>query len=323
MARPGDILVVRLGAMGDIIHTLPAVATLKHSFSGCRLAWVVDPRWSVLLEGNPFVDEVIPLDRTSWRSVWSALRRLRGAGIETAVDFQGLLKSALVASMARPQRLFGYHQRQARERLAALFYSDRVLTRTGHVVDRNLELAQAAGATNVLCAFPLPSGLPEGELPSGGFVLASPLAGWPGKQWPLAYYSELASLLRRRFGLPLVLNAAPEAVGQLRAAGCALHGSSVVGLIDATRRALAVVGVDSGPLHLAAALSKPGVAIFGPTDPERNGPYGGSFTVLRSPLARTTYRRRSGIENCMKEIQPHAVLEALEQRLALPAEGGA
>ncbi len=105
-------------------------------------------------------------------------------------------------------------------------------------------------------------------MPEGDFVLASPLAGWGAKQWPLENYARLADKLRRDCGLPLVLNA-PHPIEM---AGAMSHVSGIPGLIDATRRATAVVGVDSGPMHLAAALGKPGVAIFGPTDPARNGP---------------------------------------------------
>src|SRR5581483_9929801 len=150
-----------------------------------------------------------------------------------------------------------------------------------HVVDRNLDLAVAAGATSILSSFPLPPGSPEEPLPDGDFVLACPLAGWRSKQWPAEYYTVLATRLRRELGVPLVLNAPPGAIFP-PAPDALLHTSGIPGLIYATRRATAVLGVDSGPLHLAAALSRPGVAIFGPTDPARNGPYGGSLQVLRS-----------------------------------------
>jgi len=138
-------------------------------------------------------------------------------------------------------------------------------------------------------------------------VLASPLAGWGSKQWPLEMFAEVARLL----DLPLVVNGPPEAAETLaRIRGAHVHVSGLAGLIDATRRAHAVIGVDSGPMHLAAALSKPGVAIFGPTDPARNGPYGGSLRVLRSSSAVTTYKRRDD-DGWMREITPAAVVEAL------------
>lgn len=311
------ILVIRLSSMGDIIHTLPAAATLKHNFPHAELWWAVEPKWAALFEGNPFVDRVLLVDR-SWRGLAGTLSRLRARRFEWAVDFQGLLKSALVASAARAERIFGFHQSQVRERLAALFYSTKVRAQSAHVVDRNLELAAATGASTIVHAFPLPEGRPEGTLPMGAFVLASPLAGWTAKQWPLEYYGRLARLLRQKWGLPLVVNGPADAKPELEPIPDVwLHISGVPGLLEATRRATAVVGIDSGPMHLAAALGKPGVAVFGPTDPARNGPYGDSFTVLRSPAATTTYKRGNRVDGSMRDITPEAVLEALAARLAV------
>ncbi len=310
------ILVVRLGAMGDVIHALPAVATIKHSFPGCHLAWVIHPRWSALLEGNPYVDEVIHFDRHRLGRILSTRRALRQARFDMVVDFQGLIKSALLAQSARPQRIFGFHESQCRERLSALFYSDRLTTDAEHVVDKNFALAESTGATNTVRTFTLPDGVREGFLPDGKFVLASPLGGWKSKQWPLDYYGELAALIQKRLGMPLILNGAPDSADELKAVPNARqHFSSVEGLIDVTRRAAAVVGIDSGPLHLAAALEKPGVAIFGPTDPARNGPYGSTFDVLRSPTAKTSYKRRDEIAPSMKEISPVDVAAALARVL--------
>ncbi len=306
--------------MGDVIHALPAVASLKHSFPSADVTWIVEPRWAPLLAGNPFVDNVIAFDRRrpgSWRSARAALR-LRGYSI--AVDFQGLIKSALTASLGRPERIFGFHQSQVRERPAALFYSNRVESASIHVVDRNLDLAAATGATNLLKAFPIPEGTAEGELPEGDFVLASPLAGWKRKQWPLENYAELARRLRKDCGAALVLNGPLES-RELLASVPAVHVNTggLAGLIYATRCATAVIGVDSGPMHLAAALGKPGVAIFGPTDPARNGPYGGTLTVLRPAGAATTYKRRNATDSSMLAISAEMVIAALRAVTVCPA----
>src|SRR5580658_5424472 len=303
------ILVVRLGSMGDVIHALPAVASLKHSFPRSTLTWVIRPKWEYLLEGNPFVDRAIAMERSAQGAI-AAVRELRRERFDVVVDFQGLLQSALVAALARADKKVGLHRSQAREGAAALFYSTAVLTKSAHRVDANLELAAAAGASSLLRVFRVPEGAPEGTLPEGRFVLASPLAGWESKQWPVEFYEELA----RELGMPLVVNGPPQSAGLLaRVQGAQIHLSGVAGLIDATRRAYAVIGVDSGPLHLAAALAKPGVAIYGPTDPASHGPYGGSIRVLRSTEAVTSYKRRSEIDLSMYAITPAAVLEALEE----------
>jgi heptosyltransferase I len=305
------ILVVRLGAMGDIIHALPAATALKLGQPAARLTWVVEPKWAPLLEQNPFVDRVLPFDRHSWEGLAAGRRALRDTSYRFAVDFQGLLKSALVAFVAAPGRIFGFDASQVRERAAALFYTHRISSAAAHVVDRNLDLAAAAGAAATHPpVFPLPLGRPEGDLPAGDFILASPLAGWASKQWPLEHYRALAGRLALELGIPLVLNGPAGAPwGQI--APAVAHYSALPGLIHATRRAAAVVGVDSGPLHLAAALAKPGVALFGPTDPARNGPYGDSMRVMRSSAAETTYKRGTAIAESMRQISPDEVFEAL------------
>jgi heptosyltransferase-1 len=308
-AKPASsrILVVRLGAMGDIIHALPAVASLKTGFPGSRLTWVVEPKWAPLLEDNPFIDRIVLLRRDTLANLVESWRSLRAERYRFVVDFQGLIKSALVASSAHADRIFGFHQTQLRERAAALFYSHKTVSRAAHVVDKNLDLAAAAGAVTLLRTFPLPPGRAEGALPPGDFVLASPLAGWRAKQWPIEHYQALGARIERELGIPLVLDGPP---------GSGLdHCSSLPGLIHATRRAAAVVGVDSGPLHLAAALGKPGVAIYGPTDPARNGPYGDSLRVLRSPDAVTTYKRGASIDESMRAVSPGQVFEALKGML--------
>jgi heptosyltransferase-1 len=301
------VLVVRLGAMGDVVHTLPAVASLKHSMPHSEITWVVESKWRALLQGNPYINRIIVFERGTMSGLKSAWRELRRERFDLAVDFQGLIKSALVAACARPERLYGFDAKCAREAPAAWFYSSRVHSESSHRVDKYLDLAAGAGVTNPLKVFPLPPGIPEGRLPRGEFVLASPLAGWGSKQWPIEHYAALAERLRRECGIPLVLNG-PQPI---RVAGTESHVSGIDGLIDATRRATAIVGVDSGPLHVAAAIGKPGVAIYGPTDPAATGPYGKTFTVLRGLDAVTTYKRGAEPDSSMRAITPGQVFERL------------
>ena len=304
--------------MGDIIHTLPAVALLKRGNPGSHVTWAVEPQWAALLEGNPCVDRVLLVRRGSGAGLLASWRELRAARCGIAVDFQGLLKSAVVAAAARPARIFGFERSQLREKAAAFFYSDKCAASGAHVVDRNRELAAAlmpaADFPLLPQDFPLPPGRPEGRLPEGDFVLASPLAGWRSKQWPVEHYRAVAKRLRRELGVPLVWNGR-EAAHLPAVEDAAPHSSGLAGLIYATRRASAVLGVDSGPMHLAAALNTPGVAIFGPTDPARNGPYGGSLRVLRRPDAVTTYRRGLEIDDSMRRISPDEVFEELRAAL--------
>lgn len=311
------ILVVRLGAMGDILHALPAVSSLRKSFPKSRICWVVAPKWKELLELNPAIDEVILFRRSPLRELtrsWRALRKLRP---QLAIDFQGLVQSALVGKASGPARFWGWDAGRVRERPAAFLYSDRVCPQSRHIVDQNLELIAAAGAGERSREFPLPPGRPEGVLPPRPFVLTHPFAGWTSKQWPLENYGELARMLAGR-GIALVANVPPHLAGELAGIpDVVVHSSGLPGLIDATRRATAVVGLDSGPMHLAAALNKPGVALFGPTDPARNGPYGGSLVVIRSPEAVTTYKRGSEIDPSMCRIGVSQVFECLASQLEI------
>jgi heptosyltransferase-1 len=317
---PYRILVVRLGAMGDVIHALPAVVSLKQTFPAAHLSWMIDPKWAPLLRDNPYVDQTVVFDRRRLAGIRAAWRHLRKMRYDLAVDLQGLIKSAAIVAASGAGIRVGFDRSSARESLAAYAYSRPVAPSALHVVDRYLEVARAAGASSTRREFPLPPGRPEGDLPDGPFILACPLAGWESKQWPLEYYSVVARQLRAE-GSTLVVSGAPSSSETLsRIDGAHAHVSGIEGLIDATRRACGVIGVDSGPLHLAAALGRPGVAIFGPTDPARNGPFGGTFTVLRDPSAQTTYKRGREIAASMRAVRPEAVLESLRIRLAFYRE---
>lgn len=302
--------------MGDILHALPGAASVKHSFPKAHITWVVEPQWVDLLKGNGFVDHIVVFRRDNPLSWRRTKEELRTRHYDLAIDFQGLTKSALIAHLARPERIVGFDSKVVRERPAGVFYSTRVPSNSIHVIDQALDLAAGAGATNLVRIFPLPPGIPEGRLPDVPFALASPLAGWVSKQWPLEYYEQLAGMLRKKLDLPLVLNGPAGAVPTV--SGTIAHESGIRGLIDATRRAAVVIGVDSGPLHLAAAMNKPGVAIFGPTDPIRNGPYGGDFEVFRVAGAHTTHRRGGTIDASMRAIKPGQVFAAVASRVTSP-----
>jgi heptosyltransferase-1 len=311
MIQRESILVVRLGAMGDIIHALPAAASLKQSFPDRTLIWIVRPKWMPLLEGNPFIDELVPFDKQGIGSIINSCKRVRAFRPTLAIDFQGLIQSALIGRLASPRQFWGFDKSIARERPACFFYTSTEAPPGPHRVERNLQLAEAAGARMLTDKAWLPAGFSEGVLPLRPFVLASPFAGWAGKQWPLQHYEQLAKLLARE-GLALVANTTANEVPALSGLeNVNVHQSSIPGLLNATRNAAAIVGVDSGPLHIAAALHKPGVAIFGPTDPVATGPYGGTISVLRASNVRTTYERHSRIHPSMKEVSAEQVFNSL------------
>lgn len=307
--RAPRILMVRLGAMGDVIQTLPAASDLRDRFPSASIAWAVDSRWAPLLRGNPHLDGTIAVPLRLWRQTkrstgtWKEAARLvtelRTAEFDLALDFQGLLKSAIISALSRPTRIAGFERSLLREPVAELLYDCRMASSEPHVVDRYRELAWFGSGRlpSGEARFPLPRGASNEELPDR-FVLASPQAGWGLKQWPQAHYSALAARVWREDRIPLVADCPPgrdRYVEEIRLGaprGAVIpHPSTLPELIAATRRATAVVGVDSGPMHMAAALGKRGVAVFGPTDPARNGPYGRRITVVRDPNAETTYKR--------------------------------
>ena len=329
MAASGSrqrILLVRFGAMGDIIQTLPAVADLRQGLPDIEVVWAVDRRWWELLEGNPHVDELVDLPLRQLlnpractnEGVGETLMRLRAKRFDLALDMQGLLKSAAVAAACNAKAVAGLSHHLLREPHAALLYDRRIEASSVHVVDRYRELAQqATGQQPRKACFSLPPGEPKGDLPER-FVLTSPLAGWGAKQWPQERYSALAERLWGENRVPLVVDCGPGQEAYARAIRIAVpdgavlvHRSTISQLIGATRRATAVLGVDSGPLHMAAALGRPGVAIFGPTDPVRNGPYGSSIAVLRMADAETTYKRSPDPSPSMQAWSAEAVYRKL------------
>jgi heptosyltransferase-1 len=338
------ILAVRLGAMGDVIHALAAVAALRDAFPDARIGWAIEERWAELLcapseafdaprsQTKPLVDVVHPLDTAAWRSAplsdetWGetvdALRGLRGAGYEAAIDFQGLLKSALTAKASGAPVRLGFAD--PKESAATLFYT-RAVTREGtHVVEMNLALARAlTGKDAAPARFELPRD-PEAEawcdaeLRRRGaerFLLLAPGGGWGAKLWPAARYGEAARALAAD-GLRTLVNHGPgeEALAQevVAASGGAAQplSCSVSELIALTRRAQLFLGGDTGPMHLAAALSVPVAAVFGPTDPARNGPFGKRNIVLRSATSRTSYAHRPEIDPGLLAITAEEVIAA-------------
>ncbi len=330
---PSSVLILRFGAMGDILHTLPAAAHLRRTLPDSRIVWAVEPHWAPLLAGNPAIDRVMPFPLKAWRkklfspSAWGEFLRtvqsLRAESFDLALDFQGLIKSAATAWASGAARREGFSPPELREAFAARFYTRAVPVHRRHVVDKNLALARGAiGGEARPAEFSLPLGKISDKLPNGHFLLASPFAGWRSKEWPLDRYVELAELSWRERRLPLALDCAPQQAAEVEAlaakapAGAIIaHPSSIEELIGATRRARGVIGVDSGPLHLAAALGAPGVAVFGPTDPARNGPFGSSLRVLRRAGQTTTYKRGAAYSPALEQISADEVWEALSERL--------
>ena len=290
----GEPWEARLGHLIEAADTVVFVIS-PDSVTSDRCAWEVERTEDLKKRLLPIIWRPVPEEQVPLR-----LKRLNYIFFDQRLSFGASLE-ALATALKTDIEWVREHTRIGE---AALRWDMR--ERAEALLLRGEELAAAAGATSLLRVFPLPEGEPEGDLPEGRFVLACPFAGWGAKQWPLEYFAEVA----RGLDIPLVLNGPPSSAAALARTGARVHSSGIRGLIYATRRTSAVIGLDSGPLHLAAALSKPGVAIYGPSDPAVHGPYGGSIRVLRATGAATTQKRRSE-DPSMLAIKPDAVLEAL------------
>jgi ADP-heptose:LPS heptosyltransferase len=328
-------LLVRLSAIGDVVHTLPALAALHRH--GYEAGWVVEPPARPLLEGHPFLSQVAaaPAARAfRGGAAWATLRALRQRRYDVALDFQGLWKSAAWARLSGARRVMGYARGGRREPLSALLAHERALLPTDlpHVIDKNLALLRLLGIEAVGAReFPLPpSGAEAARVEAAlgasrlhDFVILNPGGGWASKLWPLESFGELARGLRERGLVPLVTfgpgeeGLATRVVSASGGAAAPSFPTTLLEFVELARRARLVVAADTGPLHIACALGTPVVGLFGPTDPARNGPFSPQdLVVRRAPACAPCHRRRCAIhDGVMRQIPPSAVLEAALRRL--------
>jgi len=362
--RFNSLLVVRLSAMGDIIHTLPAAAALRRAFPYATLGWLVEERWAELLctlryprsgrrsPQRPLADRVHTVNTAEWRrapfsfNTWQqmavGLSELRGTRYDAAIDFQGAVRSALLARWSGAPIVYG--SAQPRENAASMFYTRQVLLNTNgtHVVQQALALAGAVISSAIVSTgiipteiIPTPMANPQVEFPvdpdaenkiagltadGRGFAILNPGAGWGAKRWPAERYGQVAKELAKD-GLCSLVNYGPgekelaEAVEAVSEGAARKISCSVSELIALTRRARLLIGGDTGPMHLAAALKIPVVAIFGPTNPARNGPFGTQSIVLRSASSMTDHTRRPEPEQGLLEITVGEVVAAARNLL--------
>ncbi|MGC9292924.1 MAG: glycosyltransferase family 9 protein [Acidobacteriaceae bacterium] len=343
------ILIVRLGAMGDILHALPAVTALRAALPECWMGWAVEPQWGALLRAAtadaatvrgpqmPVVDRLhwvpakrwarAPLRAATAGEIAALRHQLRTEQYDICLDLQGAVRSAWIGRMAGAARMIG--EAEPREKIARWFFSERIRTQGRHVVEQAREVVDAV----LHRALPwLPAALPHDpaaeqfcqqwleERKIGRFVLMNPGAGWGAKCWPAERYGQVARGLSR-MGYATVVNVGPGEEGLAQQVSMASGGDAVpmmgsVGeLIACTRRASLFLGGDTGPLHLAAALHRPVVGIFGPTDPARNGPFETRARVLRHPESKRDHARRKAPESGLLTVQVEDVLQAIQEVL--------
>jgi heptosyltransferase-1 len=330
-------LVVRLSSLGDIVHTFPAVAGLRESFPDAEIVWLTHPRWKPLVESSSLATEIWATETRSFTSLREILGRIRGKAFDAAIDYQGLWKSAAFSFFGRVPQRIGFSSETIREYGVPILYTDRVRCTETHIAEQNGELSLRAGAQHRTAGVHLTvppaeaSAVREylGSLGIDRYVALSPGGGWRSKCWPADRFGALCRKIRDSLGLPCLVNYGPgeESIAAVvrDASGDAdpiLYNGVLGQLMALMRNALCLVGGDSGPLHLAVALGTPAVALFGPTDPGRNGPYRGGGNagsasavdiVMRSPHAVTSYKRSGQVDSSMLEIEVDAVFDAVRR----------
>ncbi len=327
-------LLVRLGSLGDIVNALPAASALRAAHPGAEIDWVVESKWKALLEDHPALSSVQLLERTPWRAYLDCAGRLRRRAYLFAIDFQGLFKSAGLAWLSRAPLRIGFDSRSAREAGAAWLYTVRVPAEGAHVVEQNMSLAarfraiRSARPDFGIKVSPQAEDFIGAQLHASGlreFYVISPGGGWRSKCWPAERYGHLHRQLAEKYGWRAVVNFGPNEWALVQEVAKAadqpapiLLPMDVSQLMAAIRRAKFVLAADTGPLHLAVALNTPAVGLYGPTNPQRNGPYNpGDIVVDQARPEERTYKRGKDHSPAMLRISVAQVMEAIERRLAI------
>jgi heptosyltransferase I len=328
--REQRFLVVRLGSMGDIVHTFPAVAALHASFPRAEIVWLTHPRWVELVASSELASEIWPVDSRDLAQVRAVLQRIRGQKWTAAIDYQGLWKSALLPFLGGVPRRIGFSSVTIREFGVPALYTDRVRVQSAHIADQNGELSQRAGASKLVGSFRLqiqPHCFSEVQthLAKQGitrYVVLSPGGGWRSKCWPPDRFGALCQKIHEQLEIRCVINYGPgeenlvaavqEASGN---ANPVAYNGELCPLMALLSNALCLVGGDTGPLHLAIAVGTPAIALFGPTDPARNGPYPPQPITLRCAAVTTTYDRSNQTHPSLLQLSVDDVFNAVVQRL--------
>ncbi len=338
------ILIIKPSSLGDVVNGLAIIGPLRRRYPGARIDWVVGKRCHDLLLDVPSLNRLLLFDRDSWRRLGSwpsatgnffrLVRAAREARYDIAIDLQGLLRSALIAFLSGARTRIGFSN--ARE-LGALFYNRKVTIpqETMHAVDRYLLIAKELGADAAEISFPLEVStearrrvreILKGERARKPIVVVNPTARWEAKRWPSERYAMIGDHIRDVLGGSTVIIGGEDekdvvavVTGMMKGDFIDLSGElSLRELTALLAEADGLVTNDTGPMHIAAALGTPVVAIFGPTDPARTGPYGRGHRVVRSNVMCSPCFSRvcnKGRLECMESVSIEDVTKALESLL--------
>ena len=338
------VLIVKLGALGDIVHAIPVAAALRRSFPAARIDWLVSAKHREILDLVPVIDRRLVVNDRSGASagggagIVATVRELRAGKYDVALDLQGLVKSAFFARSSGAPRVVGFASRYAREPLARPFYTETHDPGGGgmyhpdetHVVWTNLGLLEPLGIRVSQPEFPIAAvesavAKEVAGATGGRYALLNPGAAWPTKRWPPARLAAAAVALRDSHALASVVlwgpgeeSLAREVVAASAGAATLSPRTSIADLVALCRGAALFISGDTGPAHIAAAVGTPLVGIYGPTRPSRNGPWApDDITVSRDAVCQCHHLRRCRLETmCLADIQVDEVVAAIDRRLA-------
>ena len=332
------VLIVRLGALGDVIHAVPAAAALRRTFPDATIDWLVDAKHRAIVDLVTAIDRTVVLEAPTFRGWTAALQTLRRSAYDVAIDLQGLMKSAVLARASGAARVVGFSIWHLREKGARPFYSDAHDAEGGHVIRKNLRLLRAVGVEDEEIHFPLADVRSEAldalyRLVGGErrFALINPGAAWPNKRWPPERFGAVAEFLAETCGLlPVVLwgpgeqDLAGAVTAASSGAAIAAPPTGLADLVALSRASALVISGDTGPLHIATAAGTPTVSLFGPTDPERNGSHAADdLSVSRFEACRCHYERRCHEAAwCLGGVTVAEVCAAVQRRLAAAQDAG-
>ena len=326
MSDPKRILIVKPSAIGDVVHTLPILNLLRTRYPAAHIAWLVTPACEGILIGHPQLNEIIRFERKRWTSSFGLMKRLRSMKFDLVLDLQGLFRSGLFSYATGAPTRIGFAN--ARE-LAPMFYTHAVPVPdvNVHAMERYLDLAVAAGCDRGPVEYIFPTDdadraavrLMLGSTKSYAVLL--PGTNWQTKRWPVEKFAAIVEPLEKRFGLASVIAGGPDAapLTQLAPAAVNLVGrTSLRQLVALIEGASLVIANDSGPMHIATALGRPLVTLFGPTNPVRTGPYQRQDSVVRLDIiCSPCYSKKCSHQSCLQWLEIEPVLEEAGRQLAM------
>lgn len=335
------ILIVRLSAIGDVIHGIPVLCALRDALPKAFIGWIAEGRAADLLEGHPALDELIRVPRGWLKSpsgVWRLRRRLRGLRFATAIDLQCLTKSAIAAWLSGAPRRIGKAGDDGRE-LSRWFHNELVSVRGNHVIDHYLEMLRPLGIVTPRVRFDLPERtedaatidrfLHSSQITANRLAILNPGAGWPSKIWPAQRYGAIAAYLSRAHGLSSIAvwgTSLERPLAETIVAASSGHAvlappTSMTELASLCRRAALFVGSDTGPMHLAVAVGTPTISLHGPSRADWCGAYGETNIRLQVRYEEgSAFERRKADDSAMRDITTEMVAEACDQLLIRPAK---